>query len=174
MMKKYDQSVEIKHNANWPYIPDNPYRILIIGGSGSEKTNALLNLIKNQRPDIDRIFLYVKDPFESKYQLLFNGRKKVGIEILKNPKAFLDYSQNENLEEYNPTNKRRMLIAFDDMTAHMESNKKVSPTVTELFSRGRRLNISLVFISQYYFQVAKTIRLNATHYFIMNIPNFSK
>ena len=93
MMKYYDQLVEINHNPNWPYIPDHPYRILIIGGSGSGKTNPLLNLIKKQRPDIDKIYLYVKDPFESKYQLLINGREKVGIENLKNPKAFIDYSQ---------------------------------------------------------------------------------
>ena len=64
MMKNYDQSVEINHNLNWPYIPDHPYRILIIGGSGSGKTNGLLNLIKNQQPDIDKIYLYVKDPFK--------------------------------------------------------------------------------------------------------------
>ena len=55
-----------KHNKNWPYIPDSPYRILIIGGSGSGKTNALLNLIENQ-PDIDKIYLYAKDPYEAKY-----------------------------------------------------------------------------------------------------------
>ena len=72
-MKNYDQSVEINHNPNWSYIPDHPYRILIIGGS------ELLNLIKHQRPDIDKRYLYVKDPFESKYQLLINGREKVGI-----------------------------------------------------------------------------------------------
>ena len=68
MMKNYDQSVEINHNPNWPDIPDHPHRILVIDGSGSGKTNVLLNLIKNQRPDIDKNFLYVKDPFESKYQ----------------------------------------------------------------------------------------------------------
>ena len=54
-----------KHNPNWPYIPDHPYRILIIGGSGSGKTNTLLNLINNQ-PDIDKIYLYAKDPYEDK------------------------------------------------------------------------------------------------------------
>ena len=59
IMKNYNQSVEINHNLNWPYIPDHPYRILIIGGSGSGKTNALLNLIKNQLTDIDKIYLYV-------------------------------------------------------------------------------------------------------------------
>ena len=55
MMKNYDQSVKINHNPNWPDIPDYPYRILIIGGSGSGKTNVLLNLIKHQRPVIDKI-----------------------------------------------------------------------------------------------------------------------
>ena len=68
MIKNYDESVEIKHNPNWPYIPDHPYGILIIGGSGSRKTNVLLNLIKHQRRDINKIYLYAKEPFESKYQ----------------------------------------------------------------------------------------------------------
>ena len=71
-MKNYDQSVEINHNSNWPCIPDQPYRILIISGSGSGKTNVLLNLIKHQRPHIDKIYLYVKEPFKSMYQLLIN------------------------------------------------------------------------------------------------------
>ena len=110
-------------------ILDHPYRNLIIGGSGSGKNNVLLNLIKNQWLAIDKIYLYVKDPFESKYQLLINGREKVGIENLKNPKAFIDYSQTiddvyENLEDYNPTKKRKALIVFDYVIADMESNKK--------------------------------------------------
>ena len=88
----------------------------------------LLNLIK-QRPDIDKIYLYIKDLFESKYQLLINEREKVGIKTLKNPKGFIDYSQTiddvyENLEDYNPTKKRRVLIVFDDMIADIKSNKK--------------------------------------------------
>ena len=66
MMKNYDQLVEINHDPNWLDIPDHPHRILIIGGSGSRKTNVLLNLIKNQRPDIDTIYLLAKDLFESK------------------------------------------------------------------------------------------------------------
>ena len=65
MMKNYDKSVEINHNPNWPYIPDRPYRILMTGGSGSGKNNVLKKLIKHQRPDIDKIYLYVKDPLES-------------------------------------------------------------------------------------------------------------
>ena len=90
MIKNYDQSVEINHNPNWPYIPHHPYRILIIGGSVLEKTNVLLNLIKHQRPDIDKMYLYIKDPFELKYKLLITRREKVGIESLKNPKTFID------------------------------------------------------------------------------------
>ena len=71
-MKNYDESVEINHNRNWPHIFDHRYRILIIGGSGSGKTNLLLNSIKNERPDIENNFLNVKDSFESKYELLMN------------------------------------------------------------------------------------------------------
>ena len=63
-MKNYDQSVEMNHDLNWPDIPDHPYKILTTGGSESTTTNMLLNLIKNQQPDIDKICLYVKDPFE--------------------------------------------------------------------------------------------------------------
>ena len=136
----------------------------------------LLNLIKHQRQNIDKIYLYVKNPFESKYQLLINERERVGIENLKNAKAFIDYSQTiddvyETLEDYNPTKKRRVLIVFDDMIADMKSNKKLSPIVAELFLRGRKLNISHVAMSQSYFKVPKTIRLNAPHYFIMKTPN---
>ena len=97
------------------------------------------------------------------------------MKILKNPKAFVDYSQTvddvyENLKDYNPINKRRALIVFDDMIADMESDKKLSTKVTELFPRGRKLNISLVFILKCYLKVPKTTRLNVTHYFIMRIP----
>ena len=72
----------------------------------------------------------------------------------------------ENLEDYNPTKKRRVLTVFDDIIVDIESNKKLSPKVTELFLRGRKLNIWLVFISQPYFKVPETVRLNATHYFV--------
>ena len=88
-----------------------------------------LNLIKHQRPDIDKIYLYVKDPFKSKYQLLISGREKVGIEILKNSKAFIDYSQKiddvfEHFKDYRQSKKRRVLIVFDDMIVDKKSNKK--------------------------------------------------
>ena len=62
----YKNENKTKHNPNWPYIPDRACRILIIGGSGSGKTNALLNLI-NKQPDIDKMYLYAKDPYEAKY-----------------------------------------------------------------------------------------------------------
>ena len=157
-------------------INDNPYRILIIPGLGSWKPNVLLSFIKHQRPHIDKIYLYIKNPLKSKSLLLINGRKKVGIENLKNRKAFINHSQTiedvyENLEGYNSTKKRRVLIVFDDMIADMGSNKKLRPMVTELFLKGRKLNISLVSISQSYFRLAKTIRLNAIYCFIMKIPN---
>ena len=104
------------------------------------------------------------------------GREKVGTKKLKNPKTFIEYSQTtddvyESLEDYNPTRRRKVLIVFDDMIADIKANKKLSPIVTELFLRGRKLNISLAFISQTYFKMSKTIRLNTTHYFIKKIPN---
>ena len=67
--------------------------------------------------------------------------------------------------------KRKILIVFDDMSADMISNNKLNPIVTELFIRGRKLNISIVFITQSYFKVPKDVRLNSTHFFIMKIPN---
>ena len=87
----YENENKTEHNLNWPYIPDYPYRILIIGGSGSEKTNALLNLINNQ-PDIDGIYLYAKDPYEAKYQFLIKKRESIGLKHFKDPKAFIEYS----------------------------------------------------------------------------------
>ena len=86
-------------------------------------------------------------------------------EKTKNPKAFIDCSQTiddvyKDSEDYNPTKKREVLIVFDDMIADMEANKKLSPIITELFLGGRKLSISLVFISQSYFKVPETIRLN--------------
>ena len=137
----------IEHNSKWPYIPDHPCRILIIGGSGSGKKNALLNLINNQ-PDIDKIYLYAKDPYETKYQYLINKREKVGLDHFDDPKDFIEYSNDmqdvyKNIEDYNPITKRKVLIVFDDMIADMINNKKLNPVVTELFIRGRKLNISI-------------------------------
>ena len=165
----------IEHNSKWPYIPDHPYRILIVGGSGSGKTNALLNLINNQ-PDIDKVYLYAKDPYEKKYQYLIHKREKVGLNQFNDPKAFMEYSNDmldvyKNIEDYNLIKKRKILIVFDDMIADMINNNKLNPIETELFIRGRKLNISIVFITQSCFKVPKDVRLNSTHFFIMKIPN---
>ena len=85
----YANENKTKHNQKWPYIPDHPYRILVIAGSGSGKTNALLNLINNQ-PDIDKIYLYAKDPYEAKYQSLFNKRESTGLKHFNDNKAFIE------------------------------------------------------------------------------------
>ena len=77
----------------------------------------------------------------------------------------------KNIENYNPRKNRKVLIVFDDMIADVINNKKLNPVVTELFIRGRKLNISVVFITQSYFKVPKDVRLNSTHFFIMKIPN---
>ena len=151
----------IEHNLKWPYIPDHPFRILIIGSSGSGKTNALLNLINNQ-PDIDKIYLYAKDPYEKKYQYLINKREEVGLDHFNDPKAFIEYSNDiqdvyKNIEDYNLGKERKILIVLDDMVADMINNKKLNPIVTELFIRGRKLNISIVFITQSYFKVPKDV-----------------
>ena len=152
---EYTNEKKIEHNLKWPHIPDHPYRIFIIGSSGSGKTSALLNLINNQL-DIDKIYLYAKDPYEAKYQYLINKREKVGLDHFDDHKTFIEYSNYiqdvyKNIDDYNPG--------------------KLNPIITELFTRGRKLNISTVFITQSYFKVPKDVRLNSTHFFIMKIPN---
>ena len=77
----------------------------------------------------------------------------------------------ENIEEYNPNKERKVLIVFDYIIADMLSNKKHNPVVTELFIRGRKLNLSLVFITQSHFAVPKNIILKYAHYVVMKIPN---
>ena len=134
-----------------------------------------MNLINNQL-DIDKIYLYAKDPYEAKYQYLINKRETVGLDHSKNPKAFMEYSNDmedvyKNIENYNPGKKRKILIVFDDTIADMINKKKLNPVVTKLFIRGRKLSISIVFITQSYFKVTKDVRLNSTHLFIMKIPN---
>ena len=136
---------------------------------------ALLNLINNQ-PDIDETYLYAKDPYKAKYQYSINKREKEGLDHFKDPKAFMEYSNDiqdfyKNIDNYNPGRERKILIMFDDMIADMINNKKINPVVTELFIRGRKLNISIVFITQSYFKVPKDVRLNSTHFLIMKIPN---
>ena len=111
-----------------------------------------MNLINNQ-PDIDKIYLYAKDPYEAKYQYLINKREGVGINHFNDPKAFIEYSNDmqdvyKNIEEHNADTERKILIVFDDMIVDMINNKKLNSLVTELFIGGRKLNISLVFITQ--------------------------
>ena len=163
-----------EHNLNWPYIPDHPYRI-IIGGSGTGKTNALRNLINNQQ-DIDKIYLLAKDPYEDKYQYLINKRESVELKHFHDPKTFIEYSNGmhdvyKNIYNYNLNKENKILIVFDGMIADMISNKKLNSIVTKLSIRCRKLNMSLVFISQSYFKVPKDVRNNSTHFFIMKIPN---
>ena len=101
---------------------------------------------------------------------------KVGLNHYDDPKALMEYSNDmqdvyKNIEDYNPRKNCRVLIVFDGMIADMINNKKLNSVVTELFIRGRKLNISVVFIAQSYFKVPKDVRLNSTHFFIMEIPN---
>ena len=118
-----------EHNEKWPYIPDHPHRILIIGGSGSGKTNALLNLI-NEQDDIDIIYLYAKDLSEPKYdEILIKNRKNVGIKHFNDPNPSTECSNTmddvyKNINNYNPSRKRKTLIVLDDMSADIMSNEK--------------------------------------------------
>ena len=167
-----------EHNKKWPHIPDHPYKILIIGGSGSGKTNTLLNLI-NEQKDIDKIYLYAKDLSESKYEYLIRNRENTGIKHLNDSKAFIECSNTmddvyENIDDYNPNRKRKILIIFDDMIVDIMTNKKFEAIIKELFIRCRKLNIYLVFITQSYFSVPQDVRVNSTHYLIMKINNKKK
>ena len=139
-----------KHNEIWSYIPDHPYRILIIGASGSGKTNTLLSLIKEQN-DIDKIYLYANDLSKPKHEFLMKKRKNAETKLLNDPNAFIECSNTmndlyENIDDYNPNRKRKILIVFDDMIADIMSNKKCQAIIEELFIRCRKLNNSLIFI----------------------------
>ena len=121
----------IQNNNNW--------RLWI------RKKNALLNLIGHQ-PDIDKINLYTKDPYEAKYWLLTSKQESVGLKHYNDPKAFIEYSNDrqdvyKNIEEYKLGKKRKVLIAFDGMIADMIGNTKPNPVITKLFIKGRKLNI---------------------------------
>ena len=123
-----------------------------------------MNLINNQL-DIDKIYLYSKDPYEAKYQYLTNKREKVGLYHFKDPKTLMEYSNHmqdvyKNIEDYNPGKKCKILIVFGNMIADMINNKKL------MFIRGRKLNIYIVFITQSYFKLPKDVRLNSTHFLL--------
>ena len=168
---EYTNENKKERNLNWPYIPGHPYRILIIGSSGTGKTNALLNLINNQQ-DIDKIYLYAKDPHEDKYQYLINKKESIGLKHFNDPKSFIEYSNDMhkvygNIDNYKFNKENKILIVFDNMIADMINNKKLNSIVTELFTRGTKLNISLIFITQSYFKVPKDVRNNSTHFFLL-------
>ena len=102
---------------------------------------------------------------ESKYKFLIKKREDVGIKYCNDPNAFIECSNNmddvyKNIDDYNPNRKRKILIMFDDMTADIMTNKKFQAIIKELFIRCRKLNISLMFITQSYFSVPKDVRLN--------------
>ena len=148
-----------QHNPNQPQIPDHPYRILIIGGSGCAKTNLLFNLI-NEEPDIDKIYLYAEDLYEAKYQFLINKRESTGLKHFNDFKAFFEYSNDmddiyKSIQEQNPNKECKKLIVFDNMIADMLSNKKLNPVVTKL--SGRKLNISLFLLHNLIFLCQKIL-----------------
>ena len=118
-----------EHNPNALQIPDHSYRILMIRRPGSGKTNWLFNLI-NEKPDIDKVYLYAKDPYEVKHQFLVNKRESTDLKHFNDCKAFIEYSNGmddiyKNIKEYNPNKKRKILIVFDNMIADILSNKKL-------------------------------------------------
>ena len=115
-----------KHNGKWLYIPDHPYKIITIGGSGWGKTNALINLI-NEQNDINKLYLYATDLSEPKYEYLIKIREDAGIKHLNNPNACIECSNtmddvHENINDYNPI--RKKIIVCDDMVADIMTNKK--------------------------------------------------
>ena len=149
--------------------------MLIIGPSGSSKTNTLLHLIGKFHP-IDKIYLYSKDTDEEKYQYLINIREQPVIKNLNDPHAFIEYSSDMNdvLEDINNYNKKRdkkVLIIFDNMIADIMRSEKFKAIVKERSIRCRKLNISIVFLTQSHFRAPKDARLNSTHYILMKIGN---
>ena len=165
----------IVSNKNENKDNDWPFRMLIIGPSGSGKTNTLLHLINNLHP-IDKIYLYAKDLSEAKYKYLINKREQAGIKILNDPKSFIEYSSDmddvlDNINNYNKNRDKKVLIVFDNMIADIEYNKNFKRIIKELFYRARKINVSIVFITQSYFRVLQDARLNSTHYILMKINN---
>ena len=119
----------------------------------------MLNLI-NEQKNVDKIYLYAKDLSESKYKYLIKNRENAGIKYLNDSKAFIECSNTmndvyENINDYNLNRKRKTLIVFDDMIADIMINEKFQAIIKKLFIRCRKINISLVFITQSYFSVPK-------------------
>ena len=152
-----------------------PFRMLIIGPSGSGKTNTLLQLINNFHP-IDKIYLYAKDTELQSTKFLINKREQAGIKNLNDPHAFIEYSDDMNdvlddINNYNKNRDKKVLIIFDDMIADIMRSEKFKAIIKELVIRCRKLNISIVFITQSYFRTPKDARLNSTHYILIKIGN---
>ena len=166
----------IVSNNNTSSLEDNdwPFRMLTIGSSGSGKTNTLLHLINDLHP-IDKTYLYAKEIREPKYEYyLINKREQAGIKNLNDPHAFIEYSDDMNdvlddINNYNKNRDKKVLIVFDDMIADIEYNKNFKRIIKELFYRARKINVSIVFITQSYFRALKDARLNSAHYIIMKI-----
>ena len=138
--------------------------MLILGPSGSGKTNARVNLIQEDHNIIDKIYLYAKDLEEPKYQLLIKKRENAGIKNFNDPNAFIEYSNTmddvyNNIDHYNAKRKRKILIVFD-MIADIMTNKRFQAIIKDLFISCRKLNTSLIFITQSYFRVSKDVSLN--------------
>ena len=124
---------------------------------------------KKQPARLIKYILYPKDPYEAKYQFLINKRERTGLKHFNYPKAFIEYSNDmqdvyKNIDEYNVDKEQKILITFDNIIADIINNKKLNSIVTQLFIRGRKLNISIVFITQSYFKVPKDVRLSSTHF----------
>ena len=154
---------------------DWSFRMLIIGPSGSGKTNTLLHLINNLHP-INKIYLFAKDIDEKKYKFLINKREQAGIKNLNDPHAFIEYSDDmddvlDDINNYNENRDKKVLIVFDDMISDIEYNKRFKRIIKELFYRARKINVSIVFITQSYFRALIDARLNRTHYILMKICN---
>ena len=131
-----------KHNANWPQIPDHPYRILIVGGSGSCETNALLNNVISHQQDTDKIYLYLKDLYDTKYQLLIHKREGAAKKHFNDSEAFINTRVMlmifiKILKYTIQLKKQKILIAFDDdVIADVLCNKELNPIKIELLIRG--------------------------------------
>ena len=120
--------------------------------------------------------MYAKDLSKPKYEFLIRKRENTGIKYLNDSNAFIECSNTmedvyEYIDQYNPSRKRKILIALDDIIADIMSNKKFQTIIKELFIRCRKVNISLVFMTQSYVSVPKDVRLNLTRYLIMKINN---
>ena len=148
-----------EHSKKWPYIRNNPCRILVIGGSWSRKSNELISLI-NVENDIEKIYLYARDLTEPKHECLIKKREDGGIKHVNNPNAFIESLNTtdgffENIHDYNPSRGKKTLIVFDHMIPDIMTNKQFQTITKELFIRCRKLNISLVFITHSYFLFQK-------------------